>query len=295
MTLDLEGGTFDWHILNPLALLWYVSSTVPELRQMLLGLSETVKSNIVIYCDELTPGNVLRPDKGRTTMAFYWTVLEWPSHLLKRVYGWFTFGVLRSTLIAKYPGGLSALFKKVLHVFFPETGPSLLTGVALGGCSRIVCFGLGGIIGDEKAIKEIYGLKGAAGCKPCLACKSVVMVNRGGLAEYDAEGYLVGIDEVDSRLFDLHTDESVFQAADVLAEASRSLGDADLAALEVAMGVHHVPDGVLLDQHLRGLVRPITGTIWDWMHILLVHGTGSLEVQSLVQELAWSYATLWWS
>eukprot|EP00974_Lingulodinium_polyedra_P022899 2209521-Lingulodinium_polyedra.AAC.1 len=34
--------------------------------------------SICIYSDEVQPGNVLRPDKGRSFLAVYWGVTELP-------------------------------------------------------------------------------------------------------------------------------------------------------------------------------------------------------------------------
>ena len=79
-----------------------------------------VPTKLVIYIDEICPGNPLRPDKARTLQAIYWCFADWPQWVLQRTAAWPTFGVLRSSLAQKLPGGVAQLMKMVLLTFsFP--------------------------------------------------------------------------------------------------------------------------------------------------------------------------------
>jgi hypothetical protein len=47
---------------------------------------------LALYFDEVKPGNVLRPDKGRSLQCVYWTLLDLPDWFRSRGYGWFHYG-----------------------------------------------------------------------------------------------------------------------------------------------------------------------------------------------------------
>ena len=61
--------------------------------------------SLVLYGDEVVPGNVLRHDGGRKVFCFYWAFLEWPVWILHYSDAWILFGALRTKLIAKVKGG----------------------------------------------------------------------------------------------------------------------------------------------------------------------------------------------
>ena len=111
---------------------------------------------IVIYIDEVCPGNPLRPGNGRRLQCVYWFVRQWPAWLVTRTAVWPTIGLLCSSKVDSIPGGMSGFFAKVLDLFWGggrehnfQTGVQLQTSTG-----RFTVRGsYAGILGDEKCLK----------------------------------------------------------------------------------------------------------------------------------------------
>ena len=133
--------------------------------------------NIILYIDELVPGNALRHDMARKMHGIYWTFAELPQWLLCRTSTWFCFGVIRSSIVKDFPGQVSQLMAMVLKVFF--TGATTFeNGIHVFDPSKqraiLLRSRFGGFLGDEKGLKEIYDCKGQAGTMPCLKCGNIL-------------------------------------------------------------------------------------------------------------------------
>ena len=61
----------------------------------------------------------------------------------------------------------------------------------------------------------------------------------------------------------------------------------DVHLLQVSLGVNFSRDGLLFDADLRerGVAKPISGTVWDWMHVLVSNGVGNLESEKFIAAL----------
>ena len=67
-----------WSYINPMALLYYLSTLSSDFALMMASCATPgVPLNIILYIDEIAPGNPLRPDRARTLQAVYWAVREW--------------------------------------------------------------------------------------------------------------------------------------------------------------------------------------------------------------------------
>ena len=73
-----------WYYINPLALVAHLCTVSATFFSLLVDAFEAAgrKFRIVIYIDEIDPGNPLRPDKGRTLQAIYWTFADLPRWFL---------------------------------------------------------------------------------------------------------------------------------------------------------------------------------------------------------------------
>ena len=145
---------------------------------------------LALYFDEVKPGNASRPAKGRSLQCVYWTLMDLPDWFRTRGYGWFHFGVLTTKNMVALKGGLSALAAHVLKLFYSKDGWNFET---VGGrvpctCGQpyLVRAQCAAMLADEKAIKEVWSLKGPSGTKPCVCCKNVV-----GRMDVEIGGYLV--------------------------------------------------------------------------------------------------------
>ena len=70
-----------WEYIHPLALLHYLSVLSPAFGDIMLdSVASTVdnKLHVVLYFDEITPGNPFRPEKSRALQCIYWACLDWP-------------------------------------------------------------------------------------------------------------------------------------------------------------------------------------------------------------------------
>ena len=159
-------GLASWQICHPMALMWYLSTISSFFADLFSPFADGVALRVVIYIDEICPGNPLRPDKARTLQAIYWCIADWPQWLLQRTAIWPAFGTIRSTLVEKLPGRVSQLMNMILHVFWPEHGQSMTRGVTLvmkHKTPRIITACFAGFLADEKAHNQGVGTKGASG------------------------------------------------------------------------------------------------------------------------------------
>ena len=103
------------------------------------------------------------------TRSAYIGLLSIPDHLLKKSSAWFIFSVARTSLVEEMPGQVSGLMRRALHEFWPQGGHGFQRGVCVPAGHRDVSIRceLAGILADEKALKEVFGYRGASGTKPC--------------------------------------------------------------------------------------------------------------------------------
>ncbi len=105
-------------VLNPFALLWRSTSMSIEMSSFLQQHLGGKVCRICLYCDGVTPGNALRPDKGRTFEAVYWTFLELPDWFRSHVdVGWMPLCFVESKKMDAVLGGMSAVVKAIVRLF----------------------------------------------------------------------------------------------------------------------------------------------------------------------------------
>ena len=178
------------------------------------------------------------------------------------------------------------MMKDVLKVFWKPGGtPNFATtGCILNSGDQGVLFKahFAGFLGDEKGIKEIFNAKGPAGIRPCLTCKNVVQFLGGSIT---STSYLQGIDAQRS-MFDRATDDEVAQAADMLRDIAAAGPRSRLEKAEKASGINYEPNSLLYEESLRSIVKPVSGWIRDWMHMLCVSGVANCELEQLLGVLS---------
>ena len=280
---------------NPFAYLYHLTAVSDSFATMMAdSMSGTRPMKLIMYIDELTPGNPLRPDKGRTTQSVYWCFADWPQWVLQRADAWLLFTTVRSSVVSQLPGGVSNLMRKILNIFFPASGDSFTRGVTfvrrqpIGHSNIMLTAEFCGFLADEKAHKEILGVKGAAGTKPCTTCKNVVQ-----FVETSADPYLTGISCADYAALDYHTNDSFYAMVDRLSAAKTELKTKNaFARLEQVLGVTYIAEGLLFDAHLRKVLRPVDNCIRDWMHTMVSGGIAGTEMALVIQKLQGEGVTL---
>lgn len=94
----------------------------------------------------------------------------------------------------------------------------------------------------------------------------------------DPQGtYTVPIVKTDTRLFTRHTDDTVRALLADLRRQSLTLPSSRLEALETLWGWTYNMHGIMADPD-NLYIKPISQTMFDWMHIYLVDGVWNTEV-----------------
>ena len=189
--------------------------------------------------------------------------------------------VCRGTVARRY--GMFA--KTDLEFFFPVDGQSLARGVTIH-CQhglQIVSGVFVGFLADEKAHKEVSSCSGASGRKPCIACANVCARMSSDAIE---DVGLLTLKCVDPSKFVTHTDQSIFEITDALRDAATTSPNA-LGALQTNLGMRYVPEGIAFDRDLRarGIYKPLSNMVRDWMHVLLNNGVANSQLFELVDAL----------
>ena len=251
------GGTFDLEVADPLRTLKFLCRQAECFGRLLDNSSKTFSADhvykVIVYYDEVTPGNLLRLDNRRKFWSFYWSLLEF-NHRLVLSDARIPLAVLRSWKAADVKGKLSGVVAQIVQAIapslmsgctidLPSAGPTLFRAVIHNN------------LGDEAARRRCLDIKGSAGMVPCTRCKNVVY-NRAG-AILPADGYVVPLSCCIARRFDPRTDDDVFEAADKVKDLSARGTKTKLHEEEKCLGINHNPNGLLLHP-MRLHFKPIS-------------------------------------
>jgi hypothetical protein len=254
-TLILESGmTFDWTCVSLTKMLQFAVRESVGFQTILRSLWNrqpcTADSpySLVIYGDEIVPGNVLRPDNRRKVFCIYVTIRELGHERLKDQSCWLPLAVIRTVVTKDVAGGISAVFRVMLRrLFLVEkiSSDGICIDLAVPGTGYVnLYFGLGNIVADGDALRGIWSAKGSSGKLPCILCKNVV-------SEQVLSPYMVDLSCCDPARFDLATDEQIWQKVDAL-HAQHGVGSKkSFEDTQMMYGITYCPEGLLWDLPLR--------------------------------------------
>ena len=279
----VNGQTFGWEFIHPLAFLWYMTSKSARLGELMAAAISSAAGGILsllLYGDEFTPGNPLRPDGGRKIFAFYYAFLEWPVWMLHHRDAWFCFGSLRVNVIEKAVGGTAAIFSKIVQTMFTTTPANFTDGcfIVVKGAEIMMRAMFKGIIADEKGLKEAWDIKGQAGTKPCISCQNIFnfIHKRNGDA-----GYKLGLNNVSRESWIPHTNESLIELHDQVACLPRSQREQG----ETDRGLNYNPIGLIGQPELRAIIAPESQYFRDWQHTYCSNGVASIQLGCALNKL----------
>ena len=238
--------------------------------------------SLILYTDGVSPQDGLSKNDQRKFTAIYWSFAEFGQGALSTEEVWFCLAVVRNTVLAKIPGGLSRVTSALLDEFF--FNPS--KGVDFGGSGIVLPLVLCGsmfalrcllkvVVSDEPALKELYDCKGHGGIRNCFLCFNIIQARYWNGAR-DALGNVRSTCR-DFKAFKKHTDASIRAVLRTLADAhaaGRNIDD-----METRLGWNFCPGGFAANPN----VNPFSVSMFDWMHIYLV---GGLLGQELGRTLA---------
>ena len=272
LELGLSGLKY-LNVVNPFAYLYYLSTISQSFSELMHDCCKGGHPlRLIIYADEMNPGNPFRPEKSRTLQCVYWAFADWPSHVLSRTFSWLVLFTMRSTMVEKIPGGMSYMCRLMLRCFFQEQGHSMDRGIMLtfNNESFLVTAVFAGFLCDLKGHKENTEWKGTGANVCCLSCANV---DKRLLGSHDAN--VVGLDCHDPSKFIRRDDQDVFILIDELTELSRDAPRRTQEQLSTEYGFNVCPNGLLLDLSLRGLYKPVSHFLTDWMHTMVGDGVAN--------------------
>ena len=277
--LPMESGTV--HILKiatPQAVLSHFVDCAPAFREVVqITLDQRpLPWRMVLYHDEISGGNVLRPDNRRKVCAIYATFLEF-GQLLRNELMWLPIATIKHDTTSAAAGQLSG----VLNVVFKRCfgGDSLEAGCMLQLREpRLLLFKVSNLLADEAALKATWSVKGASGIKPCLLCKNVVA--KGTLKQLH-HAYLVEVGSTGP--FDYATNEDWYEIADHVAAQAAVVNRGQLELLEKAAGLNFNRHGLMFDPEMRRIIEPTSSTV-DSMHVYFNHGIASNETHAFLDS-----------
>lgn len=239
--------------------------------------------SLVVYHDEITPGNVLKTDNHLKTTALYFSLLELGPSCLQKELCWIPAGLILHNSAQNLSGGLSAWVRYFVTTLLPNLeGAAPVTFKA--GRVLPALFSIRMFLFDEAAMKATADSKGASGTKPCsLKCKNVISKHKKSSSAADND-YLVSIAETSVAKFDPMEDEDVWSVVDHLSAQSHSLGKRELEQLETRLGMNNNPFGILQDTKLRKHVKP-TDFCYDPGHVYFSNGVVGWEIGLFVGSL----------
>ena len=133
---------------------------------------------MVLYCDGITPGSILKPDVRKKVVVLYASYLEC-GPLLSNKNFWLPVGLIRENVIKQVPGNLSLITCSVLRHIFLENYALQTIGILSNiGASQKPEFGFTQfhtILVDEGALNEILGIKELLAL--CLMAFNLVSIN----------------------------------------------------------------------------------------------------------------------
>ena len=286
--LLLTNGEMDLPVQAPLPMLWAAAQRGPFgdlLAEALVRAPATPAQpwHLILYSDEVTPGNALKPDNRRKMQCVYWSFLELGSAALCHTDAWFLVAAVRSNVVQELEGGMSHLFKALMPLFFDQATHHLATGgvhlqVREQALRLHAKFGV--MVSDESAIRQVLLAKGAGGNKPCVCCKNIVSL-ASELHVHDASGYAQPVSCLDVQQWDPQTDASVLAIVQRLGEARAVLPVGQFEELEKLLGFNWGKYSVLQVPEFA----PISTLMWDWMHVYMVNGVFNQEIGRLMHSL----------
>jgi hypothetical protein len=278
---------------HPLAMFWYACHSCRHFWDFFCKSHGTTPSSdtkpwhLLIYADEICPGDAFKPQPTRKIQAVYFSFLEFGPMALTREDAWFNITDKRSCMMHDIAGGMSQLFGSILKLCFPQHGSNLSDGgIVLNhpGCASIRLFAkIGVFVQDGGAHKITWHARGDAGTKMCILCRNIFAEDSGLPAE-DGENLLCSRVILHSGC-DLATNEDIIGSV-IRMDAAKLTDSVDRFRLrQQVIGFTWHPYNIISDPDLRGLVNPADQLMHDWMHGMICSGVMNTTFHLLLEAL----------
>ena len=282
-----RGKAVTIYVLN-LFLLWqHIAAQCDQFAEVLLTISQK-DLDIMLYNDEVTPGNVLKPESGTKAHCFYVGAMQMKSLLFSESM-WFVAAVVRSVEVKLILGKLAAVTAAICkHYETLRHGHAfkiLGQNVFLHGAVRHM-------LADTPALAFSFGAKTYAGRKVCFKCANIVAK----WVSLGQDDLLAGCRDVSAPWSDCQTltDNEIYEVLQMLEEQAAVKSKQHLQSLESNLGYNHNPYSMWLNPAARALLPP-SRCHFDWVHIFYCQGIASLHIFKLREKLwaiGWSAAKI---
>ncbi len=144
--VHIDGVDYEFDYIHPIAFLAYAAQHCDPFGEILVETAANhpshcnAKWDIILYSDEVTPGDALKRGNQKKTQAIYWSFKQFGSELLASEYLWFVVVVLRSNNDLLLHGGMTTLFRYIWETFFDDVS-NLRAGVIINTSYRAVVIG----------------------------------------------------------------------------------------------------------------------------------------------------------
>ena len=240
-SIDEHGTSVEYAIIQPIPFLVYsIEAAEPFSKFVQWCLMATPSTHdrpwsIIVYGDEVTPGNPLAYSNPRKVWATYWSFAELGSAALSTEDMWFPMHATRTTEVNTLHGGISIILGDALLLMFGDPH-SFENGILLkfhDGSTAMLYAKLTIIVADADALKQFFCIKGYAGNKLCFLCKNV-MRHASGLHMHAppyvaSDGRAISFVStacVDASALDLATNDSVYLTVEPL-RAAHTAGETE--------------------------------------------------------------------
>ena len=282
-----NNSTVAIYILNVFLLWEYLATRCQQFAEVLLKLNN-VDLDFLLYNDEVTPGNVLKPESATKAHLFYVGAKQM-GQLLFNESCWFLVAVVRSVELKTTCGKLAAVTAAVCrHLSSLRLGHLL----KIAGRSTMLHGAVRYLLADTPALAFSFGAKTFAGRKICFKCANI-------LAKWVVLGpreKRFGFRDASAPWSECQplNDREIFEVVDLLRAQAAHSSKAQMQTLEVNLGYNHNPFSLWLDGEARSMLPP-SRCHFDWVHIFYCQGIASLHVFRLRDKLlayGWSPARI---
>ena len=284
-----------WYI-HPAAALSYAVKQCPEFAEFLKSAAEkqppspSNKWDIVVYNDEVTPGDALKGTNLKKFQAIYWSFKQFGVAALSTETLWFTLCAVRSTYVQRTPGGMSFIYARLIETFFQHGANFFDEGINLVLDALLVVFfaKIGISLADGDAHRANIGVVGASGILLCPFCQNCVApksdrAGRGSAAS-GSRVELVESTCTDLQAYVHHTDDSLLANAEYLERQAGTVTKTKLREMSTNLGVRHIRGGLLLSLSLRIFMQALSSCMLDWMHIYVASAIFQIEVGRMMKH-----------
>ena len=225
--------------------------------------------SLILYTDEVTPGDVNATAPTRKVQTIYWSFKELGHAILCKEDAWFCALVLRSSTCRSFvAGGLAQTMGALLKTFFPAVGTNLQhTGMFLSknGTEFRLFAKLAIVVQDGAAHKEFWSCRD--GTRLCMKCLTVEASSELSDIDPSLKSNVLKVDELETT-----TDASCKDTARRLSWWAGRENNGTFTRRQQLMGFTHMQYSLLTDMTLDGIIQPCSQFMHDWMHGLFSKG-----------------------